>query len=433
MAGILEHYGDPEAVFAASRSSLQQCGLSRAQVDSLCDKRLEDADRLMEDCAKRDIHMITLGDSSYPSRLSNIYDPPLVLYWYGRQPAWNARPMISIVGSRKARSYGQLMASRLAASLTASGFLVVSGMASGVDGAANKAALLAGGTIAVLGCGVDVCFPLENRALYDDLRLAGTLVSEYPPDTQPASWRFPRRNRIISGLSVATIVIEAPERSGALITARLALEQGRDVYAVPGRLDDRLSAGCNALIRDHAADLITDPLQLLHAYGSLLPDPPDEARAMRLFHGQAIGSPPPGQRSRGPAERPAQPGRRPAPPAKPPAPAVRPQAGPPDPVPEKAKKPAFPAGSLWPKIKAREARGDERIRQQAASPDTPLPLPDHLSADERLVLEAVRAGARSSDQLIDATGMPAGKLLSLVTMLELDGLLVNHGGMITLC
>ena len=406
---LLEHYGDPEAVYSASRGSLLMCGgLTAAQVNALCDKDLDESDRLIEECARQDIHILTLGDSGYPSRLHNIYDPPLVLYWYGKQPAWDARPMISIVGSRKAQSYGRLMASKFAASLTASGFLVVSGMAAGVDGAANQAALLAGGTVAVLGCGVDVCYPYENRRLYDDLRFAGTLVSEYPPGTEPASWHFPHRNRIISGLSVATIVIEAPERSGALITARLALEQGRDVYAVPGRLDERLSAGCNALIRDHAADLLTDPIQLVHAYSTLLRDPPEERRISQVFSGLT------GMRlsAAGPEQK-----QSPAPPR---AEREKPEAPEPQPAPE----PEPPQLSDLP-LKAASSLLEP-------TPE-PVKAPPNLNPEEQRVLEAVRAGAQSTDQLIAATGLPPAQLLSQVTMLELNGLLRNEGGMISLC
>ncbi len=405
-ATLLEHFGDPEAVYLAGRGSLLLCdGLTPAQVEILSDKNLEEADRILEECAEKNIHVLTLGDSGYPDRLRNIYDPPPVLYWYGLPPVWDARPMISIVGSRRSSPYGRMMAEKFARSLTESGFLVVSGMAAGVDAAANRGALLQGGTVAVLGCGVDVCYPYENRYLYGDLRLAGTLVSEYPPGTEPAGWRFPQRNRIISGLSVATIVIEAPERSGALITARLALEQGRDVYAVPSRLDDRGSAGCNALIRDHAADLLTDPLQLLHAYSGILRDPPNENHVLRIFSGLSGMKPREAVPELKPSEQEPQTVRR-AKPNRPPQQKTAPS----------------PAQSS-----ARPAAAPSAPPQEAAA----APSPDSLSPEERRVLDAVRAGAHSTDQLMDATGLPAAQLLALITILELDGLLRNAGGMIT--
>lgn len=406
---LLDYFGSPEAVYAASRGALLMCdGLTPAQINGLCDKNLNGADRLLEDCTKKNIRILTLADSNYPDRLRHIYDPPIVLYWYGRTPAWDIRPMISIVGSRRGGAYGKMMARQFASSLTESGFLIVSGMASGIDGEANDSAVLAGGSVAVLGCGVDICFPKENRRLYENLRLGGTLVSEYPPGTEPAGWRFPQRNRIISGLSIATIVIEAPLRSGALITARLALDQGRDVYAVPGDLDKWRSAGCNALIRDHAADLLTDPVQLLHAYGGLLREPPDERRIYRIFHGQPV---------------PKRPDAKPAPESR-------------------KKEPVLPHPEQPPSAasKIQEAEKPSEILEalpikpasELPRPSSEVPLPEGLSPEEHSVLEAVRAGAKSTDQLIAATGLPAAQLLSLVTMLELDALLCNEGGIISL-
>lgn len=426
-AQLLEHFGDPEAVYAAGRGALLLCGgLTAAQVDALSDKSLDGADRILETCAKKDYHILTLGDSNYPDRLRHIYDPPVVLYWRGQQPLWDTRPMLSIVGTRNASAYGLMMAERFAYSLAESGFLVVSGMADGVDGAANRGALRApcrAGSIAVLGCGVDICYPIRNAHLFGDLLVGGTLLSEFPPGSEPAGWHFPQRNRIISGLSLATIVIEAPLNSGALITARLALDQGRDVYAAPDRLGESRSAGCNALIRDHEADLLTDPVQLVRAYGGMLREIPDEAKIDRAF--------------RSLTGRPAQ--------------DAEPVAK--DAEPKHAQKKGKP--DLWRQIDEREARGDRRRKASAAKPPHPEqtapdvqrpaqpapepskaglpPLPEGLSEQERRVLKAVRAGARSTDQLIAATGYPAPQLLSIVTMLELDALLRNEGGMISLC
>ncbi len=203
-------------------------------------------------------------------------------------------------------------------------------------------------------------------------------------------------------------MIEAPERSGALITARLALEQGRDVYAVPGRLDERLSAGCNALIRDHAADLLTDPIQLVHAYSTLLRDPPEERRIAQVFSGltgMRLSAAEPKQKQS---------------PAPPRAEREKPEAPEPQPAPE----PEPPQLSDLP-LKAASSLLEP-------TPE-PVKAPPNLNPEEQRVLEAVRAGAQSTDQLIAATGLPPAQLLSQVTMLELNGLLRNEGGMISLC
>lgn len=437
---LLEFYGDPEAVFSAGRGSLIQRGfLTSAQVEALSDKNLDGADRLVEECARKNIHVLTLGDSGYPSRLKHIYDPPIVLYWCGKQPTWSARPMISIVGSRRMSSYSRTMSGRFAASLAESGFLVVSGMASGVDGEANRAAMQTGaGTVAVLGCGVDICYPRSNEQLFRDLHTAGTILSEYPPGTEPEGWHFPQRNRIISGLSVASIIIGAPRRSGALITARLALDQGRDVYAVPGRLDDWLSDGCNELIRDSGAALLTDPIQLIHRYGNLLRNPPDERWIERVFRGQAgtrakgTGSPPkPEERTRR---------EKPAPRAE--SEATRAKGAPKAEAGELRMEllPQMEAAALKkesvPQPETQASQAEAIVEGEPQS--VPVPQPECVaqfatySPDERRIIESVRAGAQSTDRLIKATGMPAAQLLSLVTVLELEGVLRNAGGMITL-
>lgn len=447
---LLEFYGDPEAVFSAGRGSLIQRGfLTAGQVDALSDKNLDGADRLIEECAKKNIHILTLGDSGYPSRLKHIYNPPLVLYWRGKQPAWDARPMISIVGSRRTSYYSRTMAGRFAASLAESGFLIVSGMASGIDGEANRAAMVTGGgTIAVLGCGVDICYPHSNEWLYRDLHTAGTILSEYPPGAEPEGWHFPQRNRIISGLSVASIIIGAPKKSGALITARLALDQGRDVYAVPGRLDDRLSEGCNALIRDSGAVLLTDPIQIIHRYGNLLRNPPNERWIERVFRGQTgvytqepRPSPQNDEAKKRQAESAPQAERASQATAVPSLSESEPQAeemtlravndpqletavSPPESGPQSEIAVSPPESDPWAETAASQAGGSSRTKGDAQL--------EGYSLNERRIIEAVRMGAQSTDRLIEATGIPAAQLLSLVTILELDGLLRNEGGMITL-
>jgi DNA processing protein len=198
------------------------------------------------------IECATVSEPGYPERLRVLHDPPLALFWSGaRSDAldWPA-PSAAIVGARKASDAGLLLAQRLAGAVAEAGGVVVSGLALGIDAAAHRGALAAGGvTVAVLGCGVDVVYPRSNRAVFEQIREAGLLVSEYPPGTRPATWRFPARNRLIAALADATVVVEARARSGALITADHALDLGRDVLAVPGTPGIASAAGTNGLLK----------------------------------------------------------------------------------------------------------------------------------------------------------------------------------------
>lgn len=197
----------------------------------------------------QEIRKITRGMAEYPARLREIPDPPACLYVKGRLPE-NDRPSVAVIGARDCSAYGRSVAMQLGAGLGAAGVQVVSGMARGIDGISQEAALDAGGTsFGVLGCGADICYPAQNRGLYEKLCAEGGVLSEYEPGTPPRAWHFPPRNRIVSGLADAVVVVEARAGSGTLITVDMALEQGREVYAVPGRVTDGLSVGCNRLIR----------------------------------------------------------------------------------------------------------------------------------------------------------------------------------------
>jgi DNA processing protein len=206
------------------------------------------------------------SDPDFPPLLGAIHDPPLGLFMRGdAAPAALRRPTVSVVGARACSSYGAQVARLLGRELSAAGLVVVSGLARGVDGEAHRGALEAGGTtVAVLGCGIDRDYPAAHATLGARIRSSGLAVSEYAPGVEPAPWRFPARNRIIAGLSAVTIVVEARERSGALITADLALEEGREVFSVPGEITSALSAGTNDLLRLGAAPLLgsADVLEL---------------------------------------------------------------------------------------------------------------------------------------------------------------------------
>lgn len=264
---LLRRFGDPESIFYADADELLLTdGVERSQLKLLENHDLAPADRILADCQRLDIQLLTLSDAAYPGRLKNIYDPPALLYCKGRLPLLDDLLCVAVVGTRDCTPYGVACAEKLGFGLASGGAAVVSGLAKGIDAAAIRGALRAGGvTVGVVGNGLDVYYPHESRYLYEDVASAGILLSEYPPGTEPASGHFPVRNRIISGLSLAALVVEAPEKSGALITAATALEQGRDVFAVPGPIDAPASVGCNCLIRD-GAGLVSDASDILREY-----------------------------------------------------------------------------------------------------------------------------------------------------------------------
>ena len=269
---LLAHFGSPEEIYFAPEGELLLVeGITKLQAALLADKSLDRAEKVLEDCAKDGQFLLTMDDAGYPARLRNIYDPPLLLYGKGSLPLFDDEVAVTVVGTRDCTPYGVRAASQLGYELARQGALLVSGMAKGIDGEALKGALRAGGfTAAVLGGGADVVYPAANRRLYEDIAATGVLLSEYPPGTEPMGSHFPVRNRILSGLSLAVLVVEAPERSGALITANTALEQGRDVFAVPGPIDAPNSRGSNRLIRD-GAGLVTCGWDILEGYRSRFP------------------------------------------------------------------------------------------------------------------------------------------------------------------
>ena len=219
---------------------------------ALLSARRQEPERIEEELAREGIGFVSALEKGFPKKLREIPDPPFGLYYKGSMPS-EEEPAAAIIGARLASGYGREQARRFGRQIGARGIAVISGMARGIDGISQKAALDAGGkSYAVLGCGVDICYPEENRELYERLQQEGGVLSEYPPGMQPVAKLFPPRNRIISGLSDLVLVIEARKKSGTLITVDMALEQGREVYALPGRVSDSLSDGCNRLIRQGA-------------------------------------------------------------------------------------------------------------------------------------------------------------------------------------
>ena len=266
---LIEQFGTPEAVWRAAREDIAAVpSITRMLADALMDKDLTYPHRILDDCARQDIEIVTLADEHYPALLRQINNPPLLLYVRGTLPDFRTHLAISIVGTRRATKYGLHASRYFAGNLAQNGCIIVSGMALGIDGMANRAAVEAGGqTVAVLGSGVDVCYPWQHKQLLEDITAHGAVISEYPPGTEPHGRHFPVRNRIITGLSRGTLVVEAPQKSGALISADLALEQGRDIFAVPADINRPNSAGCNHLIRKGGAELVQTPTDILSYYG----------------------------------------------------------------------------------------------------------------------------------------------------------------------
>jgi DNA processing protein len=258
-AKLLERFGSAGAVYGATRSELEQLRLSPEAVDSIIARDLQPNAEAEIDAVRRlggDI--LLLDDGVYPSSLREIYDPPIVLYVKGAWSACLDQPCIGVVGSRRCSTYGQNAALMLARDLAQRGVTVVSGFARGIDAAAHRGALEAGGrTVAVLGTGLDEIYPRDHAKLGSQiLANGGALVTQFPLKTPPVSENFPYRNRIISGLSLGIVVVEAAENSGSLITARLAIEQNREVFAVPGNITSRNSFGTNYLIKGAGAKLV---------------------------------------------------------------------------------------------------------------------------------------------------------------------------------
>ncbi|MEG0779846.1 MAG: DNA-processing protein DprA [Oscillospiraceae bacterium] len=368
---LLQRFGTPEDIFFAETDEILLTeGIRRAQAALLENKDLKLADEIMGDCDGLGLRVVTMQDADYPNRLRNIYDPPCLLYTRGRFPMFDDEVAIAVVGTRDATPYGIDCAEKLSYGMARDGALIVSGLARGVDAAAHRAALRAGGiTAAVLGSGIDVVYPRENAYLYQDIAATGVLISPYPPGTEPKPAHFPARNRIISGLCLATLVTEAPVQSGALITAATALEQSRDVFAVPGPIDAKNSQGCNRLIRD-GAGLVSEPWDILRDYVDRYPGKLTESgRAAPENLGYA--------------------GRQKA--------AVKNEEKQEEPSPEKVTL-SLSQNDL--------SLTDDQIRLLQAMGDTPI----------------------QADDLIELTQIPARRVLSALTVLEIEALVVQESG-----
>ena len=389
---LLQHFSDPEDIYFADNGAFDHIAeLSQPARESLGDKNLIPAEEILEKCRKEKLHILTYRDAAYPVRLKNISDPPILLYYKGRLPDFDGNPVIGVVGTRKASAYGLQTAKRMGYQIGSCGGIVVSGMARGIDGMAMAGALTAGQvTVGVLGCGADMVYPISNSALFRDVENYGCILSEFAPGTAPLKWNFPRRNRLISGLSCGVLVVEAPETSGALITARKAADQGRDVFVVPGNIDMPTCVGSNRLLRDGAI-AVSCGWDILSEYEGLYPDKihRDTTPAIQTAYPDEV---------RNQDERPLQ---------------------------KVAQKPKIP-------------RNKENLKKESdkktidKEPNPPyIDLNDtlsKLSPNEQAIVNAIRDGQRLVDDVIAETGLTTGKLLACLTMLELKGIVKRLPG-----
>lgn len=390
-AEILQHFQDAEDVYFAAQDAFSCVeGLSAEAVQSLQDKNLTQAEEILGQCAKKNIHILTWRDAAYPARLKAISDPPVILYYKGRLPEFDSLPLIAVVGTRDASAYGLTIAKRMGSQIAACGGIVVSGMAYGIDGMAMRGALTADmPVVGVLGCGADIVYPLSNRALFADVEKQGCLITEFPPGTPPAKWNFPRRNRLISGLSCGVLVVEAPEKSGALITARQAADQGRDVFVVPGNIDVATCKGSNALLRDGGI-LVSSGWDVVSEYEALFPGKIQN----RALSSRQVAYPDEVEQAQSEKEKP---------------------------LPKVAEKP---------RLLKKSGVGRKKVIDNApAAPyiDAEEKCPP-LSEGEESIVRLLRQDVTLVDEIISQTQAPAGKVLADLTLLEVKGVIARLPG-----
>ncbi|HEV3200464.1 MAG TPA: DNA-processing protein DprA [Bryobacteraceae bacterium] len=276
---LLDRFGTPQAIFRASRTELEAAGLNGAVAQSVASGcTFEDATTQQEKMMETGTVVVTIGDPRYPQPLREIFDPPILLFARGRLELLQSL-MLGVVGTRRPTPYGVAVAERISADLAHAGLTIVSGMARGIDTAAHKGTLSVGGdTVAVLGCGVDVVYPSENRKLAMELSSKGLIVSEFTMGATAFPQNFPIRNRIISGMSLGVLIVEGAQYSGSAITAKLAMDQGREVFAVPGNITSKLSWGPNLLIKQGA--------RLVQDWNDVIVDLPPESRRHLIDRGR---------------------------------------------------------------------------------------------------------------------------------------------------
>lgn len=373
---LIAYFGTPRRLFELGDFEWRLSGLFTAkQLEKLRTRRPEEAGAVLTQCADNGWTILTPQDPLYPARLRALPNFPAVLYVWGRMPALDGKVTLAVVGAREASLQGRQVAHCLCEAFAKAGAVVVSGGALGIDAAAHMGALEGGGeTVAFLGCGLGARYLMENQHLRESIARHGAVVSEFPPGTLPSRATFPIRNRLLSGVSCGTVVIEAGEKSGSLITARCALEQGRDVFAVPGDIVSSAYTGANRLIRDGAKPVLT-ALDVLEEYQYLYPDTLDLTGADRpLFEKNGMQTP----------------------------------------------------HNTHNCAQMHNIRETQAVPAQGSTQESPIP--DHLSTVAKRLLTLLSAGALHVDEAADRLQMPAQKILEALTELELYGLVRPESG-----
>ena len=405
--GLLERFGTPYDVFNAEEAELESLSVSPRLKQALLQKSLQESMRIEQYCKQNGIGILFWQDEEYPAALRSLRDPPALLYYRGKLPDIDNRLCISMVGTRSMSEYGKRMAYKIGYELASAGAIVVSGMALGNDGVATAGAILAGGTpVAVLGCGVDIVYPRQHATLYDEIVRTGAVISEYPPGTPPMGSHFPVRNRIISGLSQGTLVVEGDVGSGALITAKSAILQGRDIYALPGNVVEINSAGTNRLISE-GAGIVFGAKDILENYAFIYRDvlnmkrfadvqklsDPDDVQLVRL--GVCTRR----VKSKGDAMRTSAP------------------------LPEAQPRSVSPR-----KPKASPPKKDEPTPEKAPERSDATPDLSSLTNTQRRVFEAIPVDGMVTVEHLTGEGFSMSEIMASVTILEIKGLIVTFPG-----
>ena len=372
---VLDYFVTPERAYYADREEYDQLPLAPKARSGLYSKELDSADRILGDCQRLSLRIMTLRDGDYPERLRQISAPPAVLYVRGKLFDFDEEAAIAVVGSRRPSQYGEMAAAKLGMELAAGGALVLSGIAEGLDTCALKGALKAGGpVVSVLGGGIDVPYPAVNRYLYEDVAAAGALISEYPPGTEPKGFHFPRRNRILSGLSLGVLAVECKLHSGTMSTVRHAMDQDRDIFAIPGAIDAPMSEGTNWLIQQ-GAKLVTRGEDILEEYRSRFPG--------RLGRREPLSPQAVQQRLEDVEQETVA--------------SVKQE------TPDEEQKPHL-----------------ERVPRAEQA--------DRFTDDQLAILRALGEESCSADELVERTGIPARRILSALTMLQVERVVEESAG-----
>ncbi len=369
---VLDHFGSPERAYYGARADYEVLALPPFVQSSVLDKSMDEPNRILGDCDRLGLRIMTFQDADYPQRLRQIGDPPVVLYIKGKTFRFDEEAAVAVVGMRKCTAASRTRAERFGMELAAGGALVVSGIAEGIDSCAVMGALKSGKpVVSMLAGGVDRIFPAENRYLYEDVAAAGALISEYPPGTPHKGDHFKPRNRILSGLCLGVLAIECEPTGGTMLTVNHAMEQGRDLFAVPIGLDEKAARGTNQLIRDFKAKLVERGEDILTEYVSRFPAklagqaalPPTVAQArMSVKRDKPVREPP------------------------------RPEAA--------ASREVVP-----------------KSQQKSRFTD-----------DELAILAATANTALTADEVVEKTGIPAKRVLSALTMLQVGGTVEEQPG-----